>query len=120
MKILRGFVKDVINKGTQEKPYCVVGIEEISKDRDGFDQTSLVKFMVAGQQYKDGLHNAYRNLIGTEVFAPFNDELDYFNNKARIRYNLAGIPVRLQDVTRERPAAVAPAAQSQPKPAAAS
>lgn len=103
MKILRGFVKDVITKGTEEKPYAVVGIESISQDRDGFDQSFLVKFMIAGQQYKDGLQNAYRQHKGAEVFAPFNDEIDYFNNKARIRYNLTGIPVRLQEVQRERP-----------------
>lgn len=117
MKILRGFVKDVINKGTEEKPWCYVGIEAVSKDRDGFDQTTLIKFMVAGAQFKEGLQNVYRSHIGAEVFAPYNDEIDYFNNKARIRYSLAGIPLRLQDVTRERPAAVAPSASQQPKTA---
>lgn len=114
MKILRGFVKDVINKGTEEKPWSYVGIEAVSKDRDGFDQTILIKFMVAGAQFKEGLQNVYRSHIGAEVFAPYNDEIDYFNNKARIRYSLAGIPLRLQDVTRERPASVAPAAGQQP------
>lgn len=103
MKILRGFVKGVVTKGTEEKPYSVVGIECISKDRDGFDQTQLVKFMVAGQQHKDGLQNAYRGLVGTEVFAPFSDEIDNFNGKARIRYQLQGTPLRLQEAQRERP-----------------
>lgn len=119
MKILRGFVKGVVNRGTEEKPWCYVGIETVSQDRDGFDQTDLVKFMVAGNQFKEGLQNAYRNLIGTEVFAPYSDEIDYFNNKARIRYSLQGIPLRLQEVTRERPAVAPAAAQQQPKPAAA-
>lgn len=119
MKILRGFVKGVVNRGTEEKPWCYVGIETVSQDRDGFDQTELVKFMVAGNQFKDGLQNAYRNLIGTEVFAPYSDEIDYFNNKARIRYSLQGIPLRLQEVTRERPAVSSATAQQQPKPAAA-
>lgn len=113
MKILRGFVKGVVNRGTEEKPWCYVGIETITQDRDGFDQTTLVKFMVAGNQFKEGLQNAYRNLIGTEVFAPYSDEINYFNNKASIRYSLQGIPLRLQEVTRERPA-VAPAASQQP------
>lgn len=117
MKILRGFVKDVINKGTEEKPYCVVGIESISKDRDGFDQSDLVKFMIAGQQFKDGLQNVYRQHKGAEVFAPFSDEIDYFNNKARIRYSLQGIPLRLQEVTRERPAVASPSAQQPAKTA---
>ncbi|UTH29370.1 hypothetical protein [Ectopseudomonas hydrolytica] len=113
MKILRGFVKGVVNRGTEEKPWCYVGIETVSQDRDGFDQVNLVKFMVAGNQFKEGLQNAYRNLIGTEVFAPYSDEIDYFNNKARIRYSLQGVPLRLQEVTRERPA-VAPASTQQP------
>lgn len=105
MKIVRGFVQNVITKGTEEKPYAVVGIDSVTKDRDGFDQTNMVKFMIAGQQYKDGLQNAYRQLIGSEVFAPYIDEIDHFNGKARIRYNLQGIPVRLQEVQRERPTA---------------
>lgn len=113
MKILRGFVKGVVTKGTEEKPYSVVGIECVSQDRDGFDETRLVKFMVAGQQHKDGLQNAYRTQIGAEVFAPFNDEIDNFNGKARIRYQLQGAPLRLQDVQRERPAA-APTSSQQP------
>lgn len=95
MKILRGFVAGVVKKGTEEKPWASIGINAISTDRDGFEETHLVKFMVAGQQYKDGLQNAYRQLIGTEVFAPYRDELDEFNGKYRIRYSLQGIPLRL-------------------------
>ncbi|MFI8610704.1 hypothetical protein ACIGFL_20680 [Pseudomonas sp. NPDC077649] len=120
MKILRGFVKGVVTKGSEQKPWALVGIESISQDRDGFDQVHLHKFMVAGQQFKDGLHNAYRALEGSEVYAPFSDEIDEYNGKSRIRYSLAGIPLRLQEVARERPAAVAPSApQQQAKPAAA-
>lgn len=106
MKILRGFVKGVVTKGTEQKPWALVGIEAISQDRDGFDQTHLVKFMVAGQQFKDGLQNAYRTLIGSEVFAPFSDEIDEYNGKSRIRYSLQGIPLRLVEQRPEqRPAA---------------
>lgn len=119
MKILRGFVKGVVTKGTEQKPWALVGIEAISQDRDGFDQTQLVKFMVAGKQFQEGLQNAYRNLIGSEVFAPFSDEIDEYQGKSRIRYSLQGIPLRLQEVTRERPAVAPAAAQQQPKPAAA-
>lgn len=119
MKILHGFVKGVVTKGTEQKPWSLVGIETVSKDRDGFEQTELVKFMVAGKQHQEGLQNAYRALEGTEVYAPYSDELDEFNGKSRIRYTLQGIPLRLQEVPRERPAAVAPSAQQQPKPAAA-
>lgn len=110
MKILRGFVAGVNRKGTEEKPWAMVGINAVSVDRDGFEQTTLVKFMVAGQQYKDGLHNAYRQQIGAEVFAPYSDELDEFNGKTRIRYNLQGVPLQLQDrpTLTSRPAAETP------------
>lgn len=111
MKILRGFVKGIVNKGTEQKPWALVGIEAVSQDRDGFDQTHLVKFMVAGQQFKDGLQNAYRAQIGTEVFAPFNDEIDEYQGKSRIRYTLQGAPLRLQEVQRERPAGTPAATQ---------
>lgn len=97
MKILRGFVAGVNKKGTDEKPWAMVGINAVSVDRDGFEQTNLVKFMVAGKQYQEGLHNAYRQQIGAEVFAPYSDELDEFNGKYRIRYNLQGVPLQLQD-----------------------
>lgn len=97
MKILRGFVAGVAKKGTDEKPWAMVGINAVTTDRDGFEQTILVKFMVAGQQYKDGLHNAYRQQVGTEVFAPYSDEIDEFNGKHRIRYSLQGVPLRLMD-----------------------
>lgn len=108
MKILRGFVAGVAKKGTDEKPWAMVGINAVSTDRDGFEQTILVKFMVAGQQYKDGLHNAYRQQIGAEVFAPYADEIDSFNDKYRIRYSLQGVPLRLMDASAQtqKPAAV--------------
>jgi hypothetical protein len=98
MKFLQGFVLGVVQKGTQEKPWALVGINEISPNRNGFDETNLVEFMVAGQQYKDGLHNAYRTQIGAEVYAPYSDEIDTYNNKSRIRYSLQGAPLRLQEV----------------------
>jgi len=97
MKILQGFVLGVVQKGSQEKPWALVGINETSKNRNGFDETNLVEFMVAGQQYKDGLHNAYRQQIGAEVFAPYSDEIDSYNGKSRIRYSLQGVPLRLQE-----------------------
>lgn len=112
MKILRGFVLGVVQKGTQEKPWAMVGVNEISQNRNGFDETNLVEFMVAGQQYKDGLHNAYRQLIGAEVFAPYRDELDEFNGKYRIRYSLQGAPVRLMDAPDKPAVAPAPAARA--------
>lgn len=118
MKILRGFVAGVVAKGTTEKPWALVGISTVSINRNGFQETTVVEFMVAGKQYQEGLHNAYRQQIGAEVFVPFSDELDQFNGKHRIRYNLEGVPVRLQDSPspeQSRPAsapAAAPAARA--------
>lgn len=112
MKILRGFVKGVVNKGTEQKPWALVGIECVSADRDGFEQTEIVKFMVAGQQYKDGLHNAYRQQIGAEVFAPYRDEADNYNGRLSVKYSLQGVPLRLVDAP--------PAEQQRPAPAAVS
>lgn len=118
MKILRGFVAGVVAKGTTEKPWALVGISAVSTNRNGFEETTVVEFMVAGEQYRNGLHNAYRQLQGSEVFVPYSDEIDSFNDKYRIRYQLQGVPLRLQDVPaaeQSRPAsapAAAPAARA--------
>jgi hypothetical protein len=98
MKILKGFVLGVVDKGTPEKPYALVGINEISQNRNGFEETNLVEFMVTGQQFKNGLHNAYRSQTGAEVYAPYGDEINSFNNKTDIRYTLRGVPLRIQEV----------------------
>lgn len=108
MKILKGFVVGVVEKGTPQKPWAMVGINSISKNRNGFDETSLTEFMVAGQQYKDGLHNAYRQQIGAEVYAPFRDVADNYNGRLSVKYSLQGVPVRLMDVPAQtnKPSAV--------------
>jgi len=117
MKILRGFVAGIVHKGTEQKPWAIVGINAVSKNRNGFEETQLVEFMVAGQQFKDGLHNAYRTHIGAEVFAPYSDELDEFNGKYRIRYSLQGSPLRLQDAPEHSKPSVAPASVAPAKTA---
>jgi hypothetical protein len=111
MKILRGFVQGVIEKQGKNSKYAVVAINSVSKSRNGFDETTLHEFMVAGSDYTNGLHNAYRQNQGSEVFAPYTDEIDNFNGSARIRYSLNGSPVRLLDAPAEqqRPAATAAA-----------
>ena len=96
MKIVQGFVQDVLDKGEGDKAYAIIGIAETSKNRNGFDQTLVVEFQVRGEALKRGLHNAYRALKGSEVFAPFDVEIDtYYKDNPRIRYNLSGPPVRL-------------------------
>ena len=104
MKILRGFVQGVLDKGTSEKPYALVGISDVSKNRNGFEESSVVEFMVSGEDFKRGLHNAYRQLQGSEVYAPYADRLNVFNGKTEIRYDLQGAPLRIVEQA-EKPAA---------------
>lgn len=105
MRILRGFVQGVIDHGEGEKQFAVVGISSTSKDRHGFDQTETVAFQVSGKAHKSGLHNVYRALTGSEVFAPFTSEVDtYFKDKPRVREVLAGAPVRLGELRPEQQA----------------
>ncbi|WP_268796412.1 hypothetical protein [Pseudomonas huanghezhanensis] len=69
-----------------------------NKNRNGFDVTTVMEFQVRGEDYKKGLQNVYRSLKGTEVYVPFNDEIDtYYKDNPRIRYNLQGPPVRLSE-----------------------
>ncbi|WP_211483649.1 hypothetical protein [Azotobacter chroococcum] len=95
MKLLRGHVLGVADKGEGDKRWALVGIQITSKDRDGFDITETIKLRVFGQQIKDGVHNAYRQLVGSEVFAPYQDEFD--DKYKRISYSLAGLPLRFQE-----------------------
>ncbi|MBD8709017.1 hypothetical protein IFT47_20510 [Pseudomonas sp. CFBP 13711] len=100
MIILSGFVQAVIikNEDVQGKnPYAVVAIDDVSTDRDGISHTMTRKIMVAGNDYKKGLHNAYRTHIGAEVFAPVRVECELFNNKPQERYTLQGPPLHLVD-----------------------
>ena len=98
MKIIRGFVQGVKPMGTAEKPWAMVGISEVSVNRNGFEETTLHEIMVAGKQYKEGLHNAYRQHEGSEVFAPVRDEIDTYSGKPKIKHSLQGVPLRLMDV----------------------
>ena len=113
MKLVKGFVLDVIDKNVGEpgkKPFAVVGIQSIGKDGDGFEVTETVKLMVFGRDYNGGLHNAYRALKGTEVYAPFRAAGD--DRGTDVRYFLAGLPVRLQEAPEvTRPAALPAAGQ---------
>ena len=103
MKLLRGFILGVIEKQGKNAKYAVVAINSVSKSRNGFDETTLHEFMVAGNDYTQGLHNAYRQQQGAEVFAPFTDEIDTYNGVGRIRYSLNGTPVRLMDAPAQQP-----------------
>ncbi len=114
MKILQGFVLGVIEKKGNNGTYAVVAINDVSKSRNGFDETTLVEFMVAGNQFKDGLHNAYRSQVGVEVYAPYSDEINVFNGKSSIRYSLQGVPLRLQEARPVQEARPTAAAQQQP------
>lgn len=116
-QIAKGFVQDVLNKGEGDKAFAIIGIGVTKKNRNGFEETSVMEFAIRGEQFKAGLHNAYRQLKGTEVYAPYSDEIDtYYKDNPRIRYQLSGIPLRLQEA---RPVQSAPAGQPAAKAAGA-
>jgi hypothetical protein len=98
MIVLQGFVQAVITKNEDvqgKNPYAVVAIDDVSTDRDGISHTTTRKIMVAGNDYKKGLHNAYRTLIGSEVYAPVRVECEIFNGKPQERYTLQGPALKL-------------------------
>lgn len=98
MKIVHGFVQNVLDRGEGDKAYSIIGIAETSKNRNGFEQTLVVEFQVRGDALKKGLHNAYRSLKGSEVYAPFDVEVDtFYKDNPRIRYNLQGPPIRMAE-----------------------
>lgn len=106
MKIAKGFVQDVLDKGEGDKAYSIIGLGVTTKNRNGFDQTIVMEFQIRGEQRKLGLHDLYRTYKGSEVYAPFDCEIDsYFKDNPRIRYTLQGPPVRLQPVTQAPPKA---------------
>lgn len=112
-KIVQGFVQDVLIKQGRGSTYAVVGIGVTEKTRSGFDETSVMEFMVAGSDYEKGLHSAYQARKGTEVFAPYSDEIDMYNGKGRIRYSLKGAPLRLQEQAPAQAAAASSASLKQ-------
>lgn len=117
MKIAHGHIQDVLDRGEGDKAYSIIGLGVTTKNRNGFDVTSVMEFQVRGDQYKAGLQNVYRQLKGTEVYAPFTDEIDtYYKDNPRIRYNLQGVPLRIAE---QRPAAAAAAGTAAPATARA-
>jgi len=97
MIIIRGTVVGVVDKGEDDKRWAIIGIQTASKDRDGLDVVQTVKIRVFGDAIKGGLHNAYRNQVGVEVFAPVTIGVnDRYNT---VEYLLSGIPLRLSEAT---------------------
>ncbi|KPX74641.1 MULTISPECIES: hypothetical protein [Pseudomonas syringae group] len=96
MKIAKGFIQDVLERGEGEKAFSIIGLGVTTKNRNGFEVTTVMEFQVRGEDRKKGLQNAYRALKGTEVYVPYDDEIDtYFKDNPRIRYSLQGPPLRL-------------------------
>lgn len=95
MQILKGTVVGVVDKGTAEKPWAIVGIQAASINRNGLVDTKLYELTVFGDNVKNGLHNAYRAIKGTEVYAPVS--VEYNDRYKEISYQLAGIPLRIEE-----------------------
>lgn len=99
MRFIKGYVAGVVEKGQEGKRYAVVGIREMVKSRSGFDSETLTEIMVAGNDFKDGLHNSYRKVPPqTEIYVPVQSEAEVFNGNARVRDRITGVPVRLQEI----------------------
>jgi len=96
MKLIKGKVLGVADKGEGDKRWAIVAIEETSQDRDGFMVTETIKLSVFGDAIKNGVHNAYRNIVGQEVYVPFNVEGDQ-KYIGQVRYLLAGPPLKIAD-----------------------
>jgi hypothetical protein len=106
MKIAKGYIQGVLERGEGEKAYSIIGLGVTVKNRNGFDVTTVMEFQVRGEDRKKGLHNAYRSLQGTEVYVPYSDEIDtYYKDNPRIRYNLQGPPLRLVEQSVSGPVA---------------
>jgi hypothetical protein len=95
MKILKGVVSGVVDKGTPEKAWAMVGIESRALNRNGFIETTLYELGVFGQAHKNGLHNAFRDINGVEVYVPF--EVKFDEKYKQYKYELAGIPLRIAE-----------------------
>jgi len=115
MLLIKGHVIGVVDKGDSDKRWAIVALQTTSKDRDGFEITQTIKARVFGDAIKEGLHNAYRQLTGVEVYAPVTVGVN--DRYATIDYLLAGIPLRLQEA-RPQPSPN-PAATAQQKAAGA-
>lgn len=95
MKILKGVIVDVLDKGTPEKPWAIVGIQAESVNRNGMKQFELFELSVFGDAVKNGLHNVYRAQKGVEVYVPFT--VSYNERYKELNYQLAGVPLRLEE-----------------------
>ncbi|MFW9088218.1 hypothetical protein ACOI7N_27235 [Pseudomonas sp. P2758] len=106
MKILKGVIVDVLDKGTPEKPWAIVGIQAESVNRNGMKQFELFELSVFGDAVKNGLHNVYRAQKGVEVYAPFS--VNYNERYKELNYQLAGIPLRLDEARPVQPVSSVP------------
>ena len=105
MQIHKGTVVGVIDKGTDEKPWAIVGIQAASLNRNDLIEFKLYELTVFGDKVKNGLHNAYRALKGVEVYVPFS--VEYNDRYKELSYQLAGIPLRLEESRPVQPASKA-------------
>lgn len=97
MIIVKGTVIGVVDKGEDDKRWAIVGLQTNSVDRDGLQVTQTIKVRVFGDAIKGGLHNAYRNLNGVEVYVPVTVGVN--DRYSTVEYLLAGIPLRLSEAT---------------------
>lgn len=104
MIIIHGTVVGVVDKNQNtDKAWAIVGIEARSVNRNGLIETRLYELSVFGDAVKNGLHNVYRGHKGVEVYAPIS--VSYNERYKEVNYQLAGIPLRIQEERPSNPAA---------------
>lgn len=96
MLIVRGKLLEVKDMGTSDKPWALIVVHVVSKDRDGYECVQPVKIRAFGEMIKQEYHNSYRTAVGAEVFVPVTAEVN--ERYKEVSYQLAGLPVRLQPV----------------------
>ena len=104
MFIIHGTIVGVVDKNQNtDKAWAIVGIEARSINRNGLIETRLYELSVFGDAVKNGLHNVYRTQKGVEVYAPIS--VSYNERYKEVNYQLAGIPLRIQEERPSNPAA---------------
>jgi hypothetical protein len=91
---------------------AIISVEQATFDRKGRPVTAYADIRVSPEQVEEGMHNAYRPLIGKPVFAPCSFGFYQKDGAGRAydQIELAGLPRQLQEVKpAATPAALKPA-----------
>lgn len=94
MSFAVGKVLGIKDRSTAERAWFVVVIQEQTVDREGFPESRNKHLQVFAGAVKDGLHNSYRQYVGTDtvLMAAYQEQV---TDKGEIRTYLSAPPVDL-------------------------